>query len=74
MLGGGWKPICRGDLKTGGKNHDVLTYYFKDFLDILHDRRVGRKGSERKQGLGDWNFVLKLWSSDTSTLPLRKSD
>lgn len=44
--------------------NDVLTYYFKDFLDILEDRRVGRKGNERKQGLGDWNFVLKLWSSD----------
>lgn len=44
--------------------NDVLTYYFKDFLNILDDRRVGRKGNEKKQGLGDWNFVLKLWSSD----------
>ena len=34
----------------------ILTYYLKDFLEILSDNRTVTKGSEY------WNFTLKLWS------------
>ncbi|MCT7991588.1 tetratricopeptide repeat protein [Laspinema olomoucense] len=37
---------------------ELLSYYLKDFLGILHDNRATIKGSE------DWVFTLKLWSQD----------
>ncbi|MCT7994599.1 tetratricopeptide repeat protein [Laspinema olomoucense] len=37
---------------------ELLSYYLKDFLSILHDNRATIKGSE------DWVFNLKLWSQD----------
>ena len=45
--------------------NDVLTYYLNGFLSILEDRRVGNQENASKQGLGDWNFALHLWSTDT---------
>jgi tetratricopeptide (TPR) repeat protein len=45
--------------------NDVLTYYLNGFLGILEDRRVGNQENASKQGLGDWNFALHLWSTDT---------